>query len=313
MPRLARRAALLSAVLASLALPAAAATLNTTGTVNGPEIRLGDLFDGIGAKAATAVAPAPAPGSQAVYDAATLARIAGAYGIAWQPAGPGDRVVLARAASVIDAGAIRAAVAQAIAARTGGQRLDITLDNQAMRLYAPAGGPAGLMVENLAIDRLRGRFTAMLQVAGTSQPVPVSGAAVAVVEVPVPTHQIGMGQVIGSADLTQVAVRADRLDQDTALQLALLVGQAARRPLVAGQPILARDVRPPVVVTQNALVTVVLRTASMQITATGRALDNGALGQLIHVMNITSHRTIEGTVVGPNQVSVAVPGRLAMN
>jgi flagellar basal body P-ring formation protein FlgA len=62
------------------------------------------------------------------------------------------------------------------------------------------------------------------------------------------------------------------------------------------------------------LVTVILNTASMQLTAQGKAVEDGAMGASIRVTNTQSNRVIDTVVSGPNQVVVGsgtMPSRIA--
>lgn len=63
-------------------------TLRPRVEANGPAITLGDVFDGAGAVAGRAVAPAPPPGQVATLNAAFLAAAAQSAGLSWTaPAG----------------------------------------------------------------------------------------------------------------------------------------------------------------------------------------------------------------------------------
>ena len=56
--------------------------------LDGPVLRLGDLFDGLGEEAAREIARAPAPGRRVELDARWLAAVAKGYGVAWRPSSP---------------------------------------------------------------------------------------------------------------------------------------------------------------------------------------------------------------------------------
>jgi flagella basal body P-ring formation protein FlgA len=45
----------------------------------------------------------------------------------------------------------------------------------------------------------------------------------------------------------------------------------------------------------------------MALTALGRAIESGADGEVIQVMNVQSKKTVQALVVGPNLVQVALP------
>src|SRR5207248_4636734 len=84
-----RIASPLAAGLIALCLVAAGAAaepaLRANVVVNGPAIRLGDLFSDAGANAAVEIAPAPALGGRTVLEAAWLAARAREQNLAWQP------------------------------------------------------------------------------------------------------------------------------------------------------------------------------------------------------------------------------------
>jgi len=74
--------------------------------------------------------------------------------------------------------------------------------------------------------------------------------------------------------------------------------------LRAGQPIRNGDVRAPVVVAKGSLVTMILKTRNMILTSKGRAIENGAIGDTVKIMNTRSKTVIEAVVAGANRVTV---------
>lgn len=78
------------------------------------------------------------------------------------------------------------------------------------------------------------------------------------------------------------------------------VGLESRVALFKGRPIRSVDLGPPTVIRRNAIVSLVFRRAALTISTEGRALDEGAVGDRIRIMNIDSRRTVFATVIGPN-------------
>ena len=72
-------------------------------------------------------------------------------------------------------------------------------------------------------------------------------------------------------------------------------------------PLRAGDFRKPIVVTKNSLVTMVVQTPYMLLTAQGRAIQDGAMGDAIRVMNTFSKVTVDAVVEGPSRVLVKTP------
>src|SRR3546814_2370244 len=85
-----------------------------------------------------------------------------------------------------------------------------------------------------------------------------------------------------------------------------LVGMSPRRGLAANTPIRIHDVERPIDVARGDTVVMTLQSGALMITARGRALDQGALGQVVRVLNVDSNRTVEAVVTGPNAVSIRI-------
>jgi flagella basal body P-ring formation protein FlgA len=99
----------------------------------------------------------------------------------------------------------------------------------------------------------------------------------------------------------------------TVLDDSDLLGFALRRSLKPGQPVRERDVQKPVIVAKGSMVMLVYRTAAMVLSAGGRALEDGAMGATIRVLNSHSKLVVEAVVEGGSIVSVSLMPRLAMN
>jgi flagella basal body P-ring formation protein FlgA len=65
-------------------------------------------------------------------------------------------------------------------------------------------------------------------------------------------------------------------------------------------------------VARNANVTLVLKSGGMTLSALGRAVDEGARGETVRVINVQTKRTVEAQVVGPDTVLVLAGARPAL-
>lgn len=75
-----------------------------------------------------------------------------------------------------------------------------------------------------------------------------------------------------------------------------LIGKAARRTLLAGQPIPKAAIREPYVVFQGKTVPLVFESGSVTITGLAQALESGGAGDMISARNPDSGVVIRGTV-----------------
>lgn len=275
-------------------------------------IRLGDLFHNVGEQAATPVAYAPRPGSRAIFDARWLYRTARAHKLAWRPLSRNARVTVERDSTVIARDEVEDLVIAALADQgvdTGA--LQVEIDNTSFRLHLPVDSMALPVIEDLSVDQRRSRFVAVLATVGGDERdrrVRITGRLNAMTDVPVLRRRIDGGDVIAAADVDWVRLPSRSLQKTTILAEADLIGMTPRRVLRSGQPVRASDVHPPVVVRKGQLVTIVLSTPGMILTARGRALEDGAMGELIRVSNIQSSLVIQATVSAPGEVVAGAPG-----
>ena len=127
------------------------------------------------------------------------------------------------------------------------------------------------------------------------------------VRVAVPSHDIPRGATISEADVTYATSAGDVMS-GTVTSINDIVGMQARRTLRAGETLRLEDVRHPVVVTKGSTVTMTFEVPGLTLTATGRAMSEGGVGETITVQNPASYRQVSAVVIGPGQVRAQVGG-----
>jgi len=118
----------------------------------------------------------------------------------------------------------------------------------------------------------------------------------------VPAHDIARGDVIGESDLTYTTVDGAALMSGVPTKMEEVKGMQARRVLSAGRPFRADDVRRPVVVTRGQTVTMQFAAPGVELTAMGRAMSEGGVGDTVTVQNPASYRMVSAIVVAPGTV-----------
>lgn len=305
--------ALALAPAAALADPA---VLRQQVMVQGDVIRLGDLFDPAGPKASATVAHAPQPGKRIVLDSLWLTRVATSYGVEWKPMSKYDRVTVERESEQIPLARIESEILRALAAEGVPANAQVEFTSRDQKFHAPAGSPAEIGVRDAWWDQRSGRFSADVDVSAAGQPgtrARMTGRVFTVTEVPVLARQINRGEVVTAQDVRMEPMRDAFMRQDVVLDLDQLIGKEARYSLRGGAPVRNQDLRRPIAVAKNALVTIVLRNAGMTLTSQGRAVEEGGLGDTIRVANTQSKKIIEATVEGASLVSVQPFGNLLSN
>lgn len=185
--------------------------------------------------------------------------------------------------------------------------LRLELDNRSIELRAPAdwGSPT---VQNIYHSDVNGRFAAELVVQGPNRSIryPVSGRVYGVSRVPVLNRRVAPGDAILPGDVDWSEVRADLVGSDIVSAEIQLVGMTPARGIGVRSPIRLRDVQTPRVVDKGATVTITLISDRMSLTAQGRSMEDGGVGDVIRVMNTQSNRIVQATVSGANTVAVAI-------
>lgn len=88
-------------------------------------------------------------------------------------------------------------------------------------------------------------------------------------------------------------------------RLADVIGQEARVALYPGRPINIGDIGPPAMITRNQIVRLHFSGGGLRITTEGRALERGAIGDRVRVMNLSSRATLFGQVQQDGTVKVS--------
>jgi flagella basal body P-ring formation protein FlgA len=136
---------------------------------------------------------------------------------------------------------------------------------------------------------------------GWSPGGPATAAAASAGTVVVAARALSSGDLItrGDVRLAQIPDAGGVSDLDAVL------GQEARVTLYAGRPIRPGDIGPPTLVERNELVLLRYRRGPLLITAEGRALGQGSVGDRIRAMNMTSRQPVTGVVAPDGAVEVS--------
>jgi flagella basal body P-ring formation protein FlgA len=116
----------------------------------------------------------------------------------------------------------------------------------------------------------------------------------------VPARTIRANQIITEMDVTFAA--GDLVTGFS--RLSDVIGQEARVALYVGRPILVGDIGPPAIVTRNQIVPLRYSANGISISTEGRALERGAIGDRIRVMNLGSRATLFGQILNDGTVRV---------
>jgi len=172
-------------------------------------------------------------------------------------------------------------------------------------------------VRSPASDPRSRRLDAAIELPGTAArraPLRLTGVLTETFEAMVPVRALAQGETVKPSDLTIERRPKSDLTSTTLTTAAQAVGLAAKRALPAGKVIRQGDLIKPELVGRNESVTIVFEAPGIVLTVRGKALEAGAQGDLINVLNVQSKRTVQATVIGPGRVTVsATSPRVAAN
>ena len=112
---------------------------------------------------------------------------------------------------------------------------------------------------------------------------------------------ISRGQTITRADIMTEQRSFKKLEHIGMTKPATVIGQEAKRDIRMGDMVKAGDIKSKVLVKRNDLVSIRSVRNGIAIESTGKALDNGALGESIEVRNEGSEETFWARVTGLRQ------------
>jgi flagella basal body P-ring formation protein FlgA len=121
---------------------------------------------------------------------------------------------------------------------------------------------------------------------------------------PSPKAIIYPGEIITEDMLINAPLAAPAYSGPLAMASGDIVGMAAARTLLPGQSIPMASVAPPRALRAGAPVKMLYVDGGLTITASGSALQDGAVGQLVKVRNDDSGVTVSGRVRGDGSVLV---------
>ena len=286
-----------------------AAVLRHTVTVDAEIVRLGDLFADVGEKRDRIVAAAPQPGDKIIFSASRLQAIARSSGLKWRPQSRHQTAVVARAGRLVSTPEIAKLIQTALVKEGLTADHQIALSKKDITFHIAAEDNRNIRIAQTRYNPQGKQFSAIVEVPddrSSHRRIQVTGSVYEVLNVPVLARSIQRGETIRSGDVEYIQQRRETIGTNTIIDIGRIVGKTPRRYLQTGKPIRIADLQMPILVAKGKLVTLTLKNRHMVITAQGRALENGAKGDVIRVTNTRSRQTVQGVVIAPNQVAMGL-------
>jgi flagella basal body P-ring formation protein FlgA len=295
--------------------------LRQSATVASDLVRIGDLVENAGPAADIAIFRSPDLGTTGTVSAAAVLDALRAHDLFYVDTRGVSEIEVTRASRTITVESITARIARTFAHRYGlgdARSLSVTFDRDVRAIEVEPSVTEDLQMVRAHYDPRSTRFDVQFALPGSAAVRPESlrytGSLVEMVETVVPTRPLARGDVIRSSDVVAQRRPKAGAGSDIVAGLDQVIGMAARQPLRPGQPLRRADLMRPQLVQRGEIVTLVYEAPGMRLTMRGQALDFGAEGDAVNVLNVQSKRTIQGTVSGPGRVTITSPiARVAAN
>jgi flagella basal body P-ring formation protein FlgA len=303
----------LPSVNAATAAPPVVPTLKRSVVVTGDLVRLGDLIDNAGSFAAIPVFRSPDVGTTGAVPARKVVDAARAHSLFGVETDEVIEVEVTRAGRVITRNEIEARIARLFAGTNGlgsAADLSVSFDRVPASINADLASAAELRAMRASYDAHTGRFDVVFDVpvgASRRSMLRYTGSLVETADAVVPNRTIGRGEIVRAADVMVERRPRAEVTADVPSSTAEVVGRAARQPLRVGRPVNRTDLVKPEMVKRDDTVNIIYQVPGMVLASRGKALEAGAEGDLINVLNPQSKRTVQGVVTGPGRVDISPP------
>lgn len=285
--------------------------LRAEAIITGDIVRIGDLVDHAGIIANVPIFRAPDLGATGTVSADSVVDAVRAHALVGLDTNGLSEVVVTRASRTIPAKQVEETVAAALSKQYAlgeAKNIAISFERELRAIQVEPNAQGEPRVARVNYDARNGHFDATLEIptgAANRGILRLSGRAVAAMDVVTVSRAIERGAVLKDGDVViERRARAD-VGRDVVLEINQAIGLAARAALQPGRPLRSAELMKPELVARNETVTLVYEIPGIMLTVRGKALDGGAEGDTINVLNEQSKRTVQGVVVGPGRVMIS--------
>ncbi len=150
----------------------------------------------------------------------------------------------------------------------------------------------------------RQQLVLLIQTAGAPQSLTLNCDVSLTPTVVVATQTIAKGTIVRPSDVRLQSATPNEGNVHVFTSLDEVIGKETARVIVAGQIIDSQLVQRQLLVKRGEVVSVFARAAGIQVRTTGRARQDGSLGELVEVEAIADRKLIFARVSGPQEVDV---------
>lgn len=164
-----------------------------------------------------------------------------------------------------------------------------------------------ILISNLDTDVDNNKFTSNAEIFADGVSVgktDLLGRFFVMKEIYVPIKDIAKDDIVKAEDFELVAMRENRIKNDSIINIEDMIGKQAVKLLKAGKLVANRDLRDEIIIKKGQEVMVLYKNKGLQITYKMEALEDGAKGNLIKFVNTKSAKEVMAKVIDKNTAEI---------
>jgi flagellar basal body P-ring formation protein FlgA len=280
--------------------------IKPTVTIVGDIVRIGDLVENAGAAAHIGIFRSPGLGETGRVSVDRILDALLPHELLKVDTRGLTEVVVTRASTIVAPKDIETRIARALAGRQRNAEpgnLTLTFDSELRAIHLEPGTDLRLL--RLAFDPRSGRFDITFERPGSRNVLRYIGTYAETFEALALARPLTAGDIVKASDVVTVRRPKAQFTANVITAANQAIGLAARRTMRPGDTLRQTDLARPEIVIRNDNVTITYQVPGVTLTMRGKALESGALGDTINVINVQSKRSIQAVVAGPGHVMVA--------
>ncbi len=272
-------------------------------------VTVGDFYSNAGSLASEPLFRSPDMGTSGNVAADLVAERARDAGLKMAGTDGLRSVVVYRGATKLNRDQLTGLVRDALIGRNAGldaASLDIRLIQAPREVLADPQVTDPVRIDGVDWLQSSGQFTVRATVAvehGT-EPLTLTGVATEMVDVVALGQPMRRGDILREEDLLTIRLARSKVPSGALSDPAEVVGMEARSSLRANAPLSRKDFQRPILISRGDKITISFEMAGMKLTSRAKAMDDGAKGDVIDVMNLQSRRIVPATVTSRGRVRV---------
>ncbi len=267
-------------------------------------LMLSDLYANVPKGMDQIIGATPKPGQTFTLDTSDLIRVAQAYGISYMPITSDESITIHRPGAIISGEDIHDQMVIALREKGVPGNFDLDFRVPLNDINVASAKNKNPLIKNVSYDPSTQVFSGIVTAKGTKLNHMITGRVDPLIDIVVAKGTIQKGTSITNADIELKPIRQSLIRGTPYTDLSAFDDLMTRRSIPAGSPITTNDVQIPLSIKRGDKVTLLYKTSAFELTAQGRAMQDGRTGDRIKIVNTDSNKNLQGTIVSRGQVEI---------